>query len=353
MNKFSKSIVVLVFFLATGIVTSDGYAAEKLDLKLKLKPGQKHSMRIITENKISHTIMGQQQKINHHKIVELEFEVEKVEPNGAAWVKVIYRSLKEKGESNQGKMGYDSTKPETFEGNPLATSYNAMIGQGFVMKITPDGKVAKLKGIDEMYGQMAEKIVDAEDEFIRKKIRDRSEVAAEGRAKESIKDLNKRYGSRKKRVEAVKEMIKKNPLFTDEMFKETVANVFVLLPSSPVGAGDSWRDKMMPGTLFGALSGLVEADSIYTLKKIEKEVVIIDVSSKKDLDNKAVPPGAGSVKGSCSYQQSCEVDKATGWLKRNKAKSQFSGEITAQGKTAPTSTERLVTVELIKGLTAK
>ena len=311
---FPKSIVVLVFFLTMGVVTSDGYAAEKLDLKLRLKPGQKHSMRIITENKISHTIMGQQQKINHHKIVELEFEVKEVEPNGTASVKVAYLSLEEKTESNHGEFEYDSTKPETFEGNPLATSYNAMIGQGFTIRVSVDGKIVQLKGIDKMYERMAEKIVDAEDKLLSKR----------KKKFKSIQDTVKRAAkkrSKRERRETVKEMIKKNPLFTDEMFKETVANVFVLLPSSPVGAGDSWQDKMM----LGALSGFVEADSTYTLKKIEKEVVIVDVSSKKDLDNEAVSLGAGSVKGSCSYQQSCEVDKATGWLKRNKAKTQFSG----------------------------
>ncbi|MHC4395357.1 MAG: DUF6263 family protein [Planctomycetota bacterium] len=342
MNMFSKSIVVLVFFLTMGVVTSDGYAAEKLDLKLRLKPGQKHSMRIITENKISHTIMGQQQKINHHKAIELDFEVKKVESNGTASVKVTYRSLKEKGESDYGKMEYDSAKPETSAGNPMAPTYNAMVGQSFLMKIVSNGKVVELKGIDKMYERMAERIVEAEDKLLSK--RKKKFKSIQDTVKRAVKKRSKR-----ERRETAKEMIKTNPIFAEERFKETVANVFVLLPSSPVGAGDSWRDKMM----LGALSGLVEADSTYTLKKIEKEVVIVDVSSKKDLDNEAVSLGTGSMKGSCSYQQSCEVDKATGWLKRNKAKTQFSGEITTQGKTVPTSIERLVTVELIEVLTAK
>jgi hypothetical protein len=327
MNMFLKNVMVLSFFLTMGVVTSDGYAGEKLDLKLRLKPSQKHSMRIITENKISHTIMGKQQKINHHKAIELEFEVEKVEPNGTAWIKATYRSLKEKTTTATGDFKYDSTDPTTATGNPLAPMYAAMIGQGFLMKIVSNGKVVELKGIDKMYERMAEKIVDAEDKLLSKR----------------------KKRPKKERRETTKELIKKHPIFTEERFKETVANVFVSLPNSPVGAGDSWRDKMM----LGALTGLVEADSTYTLKKIEKESVIVDVISKKDLDNEAVSLGAGSVKGSFTYQQSCEVDKATGWLKRNKAKTQFSGEITTKGKTAPTSTERLVTVELIKGLTIK
>jgi len=344
MNMFSKSIVV--FFLTMSVVTSDGYAAEKLDLKLKLKPGQKYSMRIITENKITHTIMGQQQKINHHKTVELELEVKDVQLSAAALVKVTYLSLKEKTESNHGDFEYDSTKPETFDGNPLATSYNAMIGQGFVMKITPDGKIAELKGIDEMYTRMAEKIVEAEDKLLSKRKKKFKSL------QDTVKSVAKKRSMRERR-ETAKEMIKKYPMFTEEQFKQTVANVFVSLPSSPVGVGDSWRDKMMLGALFGALSELDEADSTYTLKKIEKESVIVDASSKKNLDNETISRGAGSVKGSFSYQQSCEVDKSTGWLKRNKAKTQFSGEQTAQGKTAPVSMETIITVEPTKNITAK
>ena len=338
MNKFSKSIVALVFFLTTGIVTSDGYAAEKIDLKLRLKPGQKHSMRIITENKISHTIMGQQQKINHHKIVELEFEVKEVEPNGAALVKVTYQSLKEKTTTAAGEFKYDSTDP----GNPLASMYAAMIGQGFTIRVSVDGKIVQLKGVDEMYARMAEKIVEAEDKLLSKR----------KKKFKSIQDTVKRAAkkrSKRERRETVKEMIKKHPLFTEEMFKETVANVFVSLPGRPVGAGDSWRDKMM----VGALLGFVEADSTYTLKKIEKEAVFVDVSSKKDLDNEAISLGAGSVKGSCSYQQSCELDKATGWLKHSKTKTLFSGEMTAQGMTAPVSMETIIIVEPMKNPPAK
>jgi len=353
MNIFSKGVVVLGGFLTMSVVTSDGYAAEKLDLKLRLKPGQKHSMRIITENKISHTIMGQQQKINHHKTVELEFEVKDVQPSAAALVKVTYLSLKEKTESNQGDFEYDSTKPETFEGNPLAMSYNAMIGQGFVMKITPDGKVAKLRGIDEMCGQMAEKIVDAEDVSIKKRIRDRSEVAAEGRAKKSIKALNKRYGSREKRVKATKEMIKKDPIFAEVQIMKMVRNAITVFPDRPVGIGDSWEAKVIP-----PYAPLSEIGVAYMLDGNDKGVVSIDVSSKIDLDEddfsdstKKGPKPQMKMTG--IYHGTLQIDKTSGWMIGKEVKMRLSGQVTQQGMTVPMSIESVVTVESMKNRPAK
>ena len=39
------------------------------------------------------------------------------------------------------------------------------------MKVTPEGKIVELKGIDEMYLRIAERIVENEDESVRKRIR--------------------------------------------------------------------------------------------------------------------------------------------------------------------------------------
>ncbi|MHC4146398.1 MAG: hypothetical protein ACYSUD_16645, partial [Planctomycetota bacterium] len=49
------------------------------DLKFRLQPGQKHRLRIIREDKVSLTAMGQQQDINGVSTVGLEFEVEQVD----------------------------------------------------------------------------------------------------------------------------------------------------------------------------------------------------------------------------------------------------------------------------------
>lgn len=81
-----------------------------------------------------------------------------------------YLAFKEMVKSTAGPWVYDSTRPKTATDNLLAPMYSAMIGQSFVMKVTPEGKIVELKGIDEMYLRIAERIVENEDESVRKRI---------------------------------------------------------------------------------------------------------------------------------------------------------------------------------------
>ena len=208
-------------------------AASNNALELRLQPGQKHRLRIISEEKVSLTMMGQRQDINSISTVGLEFEVEQIDANSIAWIKATYLTFREKGGSAAGQMEYDSTKPDdpfapTY--NAFAPTYSAMMGQSFVMKVTPEGKMVELKGIDEMYLRMAETIVEGEDETMRRRARERMADGAEERAERSIENLNQRYGSRKKREEAVSDLIKKTPLFTEEKIRGTVGNVIMPFP---------------------------------------------------------------------------------------------------------------------------
>ena len=97
-NSVALIYPALVIFLSVGIWIGNIDAAEKLDLKLQLKPKQKHNMRIIEDNNISQKAMGQSLDIHQTKTTELEFEVETVDANSIASIKVTYLKLKEKEE---------------------------------------------------------------------------------------------------------------------------------------------------------------------------------------------------------------------------------------------------------------
>jgi len=315
-------------------------------------------MRITTEQKISQTIGGKQQDISHMKATGMSFEVKEVDADGIALIKVTYRTLREKTDSWAGGMEYDSTKPETAAGNPLAPTYAAMIGDGFIMKVAPKGEIVGLDGIDEMFMRMAEKIVVAEDKLISAAPAGTCEAAKKKAVKETpqerasrrIEATNNIYGSRDKRKQALKEMIKNNPLFAEKQFKNLARNIVAAFPNQSVGIGDSWGGKI---TLSAVLP--VEVDSTYMLKGNEKGVVVVDVSSKMDLDEKAIGnkkglPGQTGMKmrGSSSYQGTLQIDGTNGWIIRKKANMRFSGEVTQQGMTVPMSIESVITVEPIE-----
>lgn len=365
MKEAKKQILILavsvfIFALIALAWGADTPTAGKLDLKLRLRPGQKYGMRIVRQDKISHTIMGQQQDMNHTKAMGIDFEVKEVDANAIASIKVTYRTLQEKtvGTTDQVEVEYDSTKDSWAVDNPLAMMYAPMIGDGFIMKVTPEGEIVGLDGIDEMFMRMAEKIVVAEDKLISAAPVGTCEAAKKKAVKETpqerasrrIEATNNIYGSRDKRKQALKEMIKNHPLFAEKQFKNLARNMVTAFPNQSVGIGDSWGGKI---TLSAVLP--VEVDSTYMLKGNEKGVVVVDVSSKMDLDEKAIGdkrglPGQTGMKmrGSSSYQGTLQIDGTSGWIIRKKANMRFSGEVTQQGMTVPMSIESVITVEPIE-----
>lgn len=357
------SIFVLVS-MADVWANEDG-SSEKLNLKLRLKSGQKYGMRITKKNKISQEIMGQQQNINHTKVVEIGLEVKKIDANGVASITVTYLTLKEKTITAFGEFGYDSTDPCTAINNPLAPTYAAMMGENFTMRVTPKGKIVEIKGIDEMFSRMAEKIIVAEDELMSKAPTgtcERKEDAAAGkepqkmsveeRAKKRIEGLNKTYGSRNGRKKALKQMIKDNPLFSERQFKEMAGDVVMPFPGRVVGIGDSWASKLtLPTTL-----PIEETDGRYALKANRNGVVVVDVSSKIELVKETGPVKAGqgkqSMKVAGDYRGTLEIDETSGWMIRKEAKVQVSGEIKMGagkqmpgGGAVPILMETVITVE--------
>lgn len=75
-NVVSLATSVLMLVWATGFWAAESDAAQNLDLKLRLQPKQKYDLRIVKEETISQTVMGQQQDIHHTKTTGLGFEVE-------------------------------------------------------------------------------------------------------------------------------------------------------------------------------------------------------------------------------------------------------------------------------------
>jgi hypothetical protein len=252
-----------------------------------------------------------------------------------------------------------------------------MIGQSFVMKVTPDGKMLELQGIDEMYLRMAEKIVESEDESIRKRAIERATEGAEERAERYIEMLNQKYGSRKKREESVRDLIKKNPFFAAEKIRGMVGNVIMSFPGGPVEIGDSWQGRaMLPAaapvdidltyTLKERKQGLtpaaapVDIDLTYTLKERKQGLTVIDLNSKIELVDETAstsdsPLGLTKANLIGSYEGSLQIDSNSGWILHKKATMRCSGEMKMapneqmpQAMTMPVSMESVTTVEPIE-----
>lgn len=331
-------------------------AVRNSGLRLQLSPGQKLASRMIREDKVIQALTGLQQEISSTKTTELEFHVEAVDPNGVARLKVTYLAIKEKltGQGGAAQMQYDSTTPDTPTEHPFAPMYSAMIGRGFLARVTPEGIIAGFEGVDRMYLDMADAMVQGEDEGIRRRISERTTEGVEGRVRSAIEMANQRYGSRQKRVEVVRDLLKKNPIIAEEQVAEMVGNFVAPLPGRAVQAGDSWTAKSV---LFSM--GTVDIECTYTLKEMTPAVAVVSVGSDIDLDDELAsarnsPLGSAKATLKGSYAGTLEIDPATGWMLRKSATMSCAGEVKMspskqmpQGMTLPVSMESVITIEPI------
>ena len=337
----------------TASPTTANEAVPDGDLKLYLSPEWKSRLRIIREDKVSLKRKNESHDVNSLSTTDLEFSVEQFDANGVTAIKVSYLAFREKGESADGTMEYDSAKPELGADNPFASTYSSMIGKSFVMRVTPDGRMIGLSGIDQMHLQMAQTIVEIENEYIRKNMRDRYGAEYEEHAQIAIDDADRRYGSRSEREQAVKELIERNSLLSREKIKGLVGNVIVSFPTGPVEVGDSWQG----GAVLPAAAP-VDIDLTYTLKERTQNVTFIAIDSEINLLNEPAPGPVGPmgptmVSLTGSYKGSVQIDPRTGWMLYKKATMQCSGrmETTTKEKltqSTPISVESVTIVEPIE-----
>ena len=145
-----------------------------------------------------------------------------------------------------GTIEYDSTKPAADINNPQAKMmvgmYKAMMGQNFVMKLTPKGKVLAIEGFDEMMAKMMDAM--------------------------GIDDPNA--------AGAMKEMMKN--FMSEDRLKDMGNEMMTGFPEEPVGIGDVWHDIVSLG------DGLpIDLDVTYMLKERKDGVVVVDLVSKIDM----------------------------------------------------------------------
>ncbi len=311
-----KALMSLVAVLAVGILVSQGYPAnEKFDLKLNLKKGQKFGMKMVTDQKISQTMMGQQQKMNQMMAMGMSFEVLAVDADGNMSIKTTYQTIHIKMEGPMGVMEYDSTRPEEAgAANPMSAMYKAMLGQSFVMKLAPKGRILEIKGMDEMIAKMIDK------------------MATDEAMKQQMKEMMKNF-------------------INEDKMKEMSGTMMAALPQKPVGIGEAWTNKMSIPAGFP-----MEIEITNTLTDYKEGIITIQTNAKIESGDQPKPIEMGPVKMTMRMQGeqkgTTQIDKATGWMIRAKANMKFSGEVKMepneqmpQGMTIPVTVEGVTTVE--------
>jgi len=328
-----RIVILLPALLAAVFSVTQGFAAinlprplgpihqnnEKIQYQMRFKEGEKYYLRVVTEQKISQTVSGQEQNIEQTIGLGYDLDVKNVEPNGNAWVSYTYRWVKLIQKGAGGRVVYDSSE----KGLPvplMAQGFAALLEESFSLKTTPQGRVEAVEGLQTLRSNVGKKL-------------------PEGPMKEAM-------------------MMGLKQFINEEGVKEMTESSMAIYPEKPVGIGDSWR-KTVDLTQGAAMT----IENEWILKDRKNGISFIEVKSSIKSNPKAVPMGMGSTKVSYDIsgkqQGLIELEELTGRLIRSKTNQEISGqmkvEITGQQPQPPipVKIDGIVTCEMTKRKDAK
>ena len=288
--------LLLVFALFASL----SHAADKVSLKLRLKEKQSYSIRMTLVQKITQSSGGEEQVINQKMRYDYTFDVKKIDEGGIAAIKVTYDSVL--WEQQHGKMSlkYDSSQPP--EELPLqAIGFASLVDSGFVMTMSPDGRVGEVKGMDALIDDMLTKMAGA----FKKRGRDIEQMLPEMR-----ENLKKQFG--------------------DKVIRESMEQMVAVYPEKPVSVGDSWSRKIISTVGYQYI-----IENTWKLTGRKEGLALIDVNSaiRSNPDAEPLKMGAITMKADLKGSQTgtLQMAEATGWTSKAAIEQKVAGKLTLKG----------------------
>lgn len=170
----------------------------KVELKWKFEKGREFAYRQTQKQTMEIFGTAMEQENGQTQV----WTVKDVAADGTATIetKVVGVSAKASGAM---EFEYDSEKDKELPENPQVRMMAKMVGKTFTLKMTPHGKVLEMKGADAVIDEM-------------------------------LKELGEEAGP-------AKEMLKQ--MLSDDSMKSGMQQLTPMLPTKPVGKGDSWKDE--------------------------------------------------------------------------------------------------------------
>ena len=206
----------LGLLLAAALVCVAAMPGDKVKLRLNLKEGDSFRFKVVVDQDIRQTVMGQAQDMVQQIGMGQQFDVLSA-ADGVYDVKLTYYWVSYLQDGPMGRVEYDSDDPPEVI-PPMAIGFAALKGRHVVMKIDALGYVQDIIGIDAMLDAMVMKF-------------DSLGMTPPPEMKESLKQQ-----------------------FGDEAMKAQMENMMAIYPEEEVGIGDTWTKEValksgMPMTL--------------------------------------------------------------------------------------------------------
>lgn len=293
--------VLLVLVVGAGllvIVVARGRGGP-VELLLRLKAGQSYAVQTDLEQELSQT-GGPMGSVKMVMAIgsDWTWHVESVDEGGNATIKVTQDAARvSMSMPPEVDLSYDSASASE-EPPSEARPFAALVGQSYTMKVSPQGRVLELTGVEEML-------------------------------EEAVAGL----GSQGVQAAMTAQLVR--GLFGEEALKSGIEGTLGIYPPGPVRVGDSWqKDRSLSAPVPLSIT------SLYTLKKRSGGEATIAVEA----DVTAAPDSApeevqAPIKISGTQKGNMQVDEATGCISGGEVRQTFtlslsgpgaSGEVTGQ-----------------------
>ncbi len=143
-----KLTMLLVAAICVGTVGFSADASAAVQLSLKLQKGKTYYQRVMVDQRVGQTVMGQEQAVNYIIGLGQKLDVLDVDGQGNMQVRHTYIWSRFKQSGPMGEVDYDSSQPAAAAAG--AEGFAALIGQSYVIKVSPKGKVLDVNGVEAM-----------------------------------------------------------------------------------------------------------------------------------------------------------------------------------------------------------
>lgn len=280
-----KTMKKVLFFLLLTVLMVPAFAQKAYKLEFKPKQGEKYDAVTTMKSSIKQSIMGKDMVIDMNYKVDMLYDVTGAGQNTS--LDMTYNKL----EMDMKMMGQDvkMSSEADDDANPANKTFKALKGSKISLVVTPDGKVADVKGAEAL----AEKFADLS--------------AAE------------------------KEMIKN--FISKENLKSMMEQSFQIYPSNPVKAGDTWTGSIKIESPYKMTS-----DNTYKLLKVENGIAFVDAKGIVSTNGAQTMTMNGMelmVELSGNQAGTLQIDEATGVIKSSDMKQILKGKMTVMGQEIP------------------
>jgi hypothetical protein len=287
MNRPLARVALLVLVL---LAAATAVAADKVELRLRLDEGKTYIMTMTAKQAITQTFMGQEMAIDQTIQFAISFKSTKVDADGNTTVDVKYDSVAFEQDGPMGWIEYDSADPPD-EIPMMARGFAGLVGRGFTMTVSPEGKVTDVKGVDKLFEEIVESMELPEGPML-------------DQMKESLKQQ-----------------------FGDEAMKQQMQQMLATLPEKPVGVGDSWSAE---SNLTGMLAMVIK--NTWKVTSIKDGIVTLDgestIEPAKDGEPMKMGPMSMKIDLTGSQKGTMELDEHSGFPLKAAINQDISGTVT-------------------------